>query len=139
MNRRDFLNLTTTITLAVPLGATRLRAGTLDYRPGVVSQALLAGRTVLVDFHAPWCPSCVEQTRVLDRLRAGNPAYDRGIDFVVADWDRDRHSAMTDALGVERRGTLVALTKKGEVGRVVGNTQTSQIRDLLDRALARTA
>lgn len=139
MNRRDFLNLTTTITLAAPLGATRLRAGTLDYRPGVVSQALLAGRTVLVDFHATWCPTCVEQGRVLDRLRAGNPAYDRGIDFIVADWDRHRTGDMTDALGVDRRATLVALTKKGEVGRLVGTTQTSQIKDLLDRALAARA
>ncbi|WP_158243223.1 thioredoxin family protein [Acidimangrovimonas sediminis] len=136
MNRRDFLNLTTTITLAAPLGAGRLRAGTLDYRPGVVSQALLAGRTVLVDFHAGWCPTCLAQGRILDTLRAGNPGYDRQIDFIVADWDRHRDGAMTDALGVEKRGTLVALTKKGEVGRLIGATQTSQIKALLDRALS---
>lgn len=135
MNRRDFLNLTTTITLAAPLGATRLRAGTLEYRPGMVSRALLSGRTVLVDFHASWCATCLAQGQILDRLRAGHPAYDHKIDFIVADWDRHRAGDMTDALGVERRGTLVALTKKGEVGRLVGVTQTSQIKDLLDRAL----
>lgn len=136
MKRRDFLNLTTTITLAAPLGATRLRAGTLEYRPGAVSRALLAGRTVLVDFHASWCGTCLAQGRVLDTLRAGNPAYDRQIDFIVADWDRHRDGEMADALGVSRRGTLVALTKKGEVGRLIGTSRTVEIKDLLDRALA---
>jgi len=139
MNRRDFLNLTATISLAAPLGATRLRAGTLDYRPGMVSRALLAGRTVLVDFHADWCGTCLAQGRVLDTLRAGNPAYDRAIDFVVADWDRHRDGDLADALGATRRGTLVALTKTGEVGRLIGATQTAQIKDLLDRALTASA
>ncbi|EAQ01118.1 hypothetical protein OB2597_14209 [Pseudooceanicola batsensis HTCC2597] len=132
MKRRDFLALTAA-GIAVPsLSA----AMPLAYKPGLVQEHLDAGETVFLDFKASWCSTCAAQDRVLQKLKAANPAYERVITFVDVDWDTYRKAQFTARLRIPRRSTLVVLKGDDEIGRLVAETREDRIRDLLDAALA---
>ena len=79
LDRRSFILATAATALVAPASA---EAQTLDYTPGLVDQRLAAGETVFLDFAADWCSTCRRQERVIDELRAANPAYNSAITFV---------------------------------------------------------
>ncbi|MFW2545098.1 thioredoxin family protein [Primorskyibacter sp. 2E107] len=132
MKRRDFLILTGAAAATLPFAA---QAAPLDYTPGLVDKHLKAGDTVFLDFKASWCSTCAAQERVLDALKAENPAYERKITFINVDWDTYSKDAMTISLNIPRRSTLVVLKGDQELGRVVAQTSTASIKALLDTAL----
>ncbi|WP_136634423.1 thioredoxin family protein [Pseudooceanicola onchidii] len=132
MDRRAFLTLTAA-GLALP---TLAAAAPLDFKPGLVEDRLAAGETVFLDFKASWCSTCAAQERVLDKLKAENPAYEQIITFVNVDWDTYRKAQFTQRLRIPRRSTLVVLKGDAEIGRLVAETRESSIRDLLDAAVA---
>ena len=132
MKRRTFLTLATGATLA-PLAA---RAAVMDYTPGLVQQALDNGETVFLDFKASWCSTCAAQERVINALRADNPAYDGAITFINVDWDAHGNGALAQSLNIPRRSTLVVLKGNQELGRIVAGTRKSDIKELMDTALA---
>ncbi len=135
MKRRDFMVVTAAFGL---VGATRLSAQARDltYVPGLVKKELAAGKTVFVDFYAPWCVTCRAQSRVIDALRAANPDYDANISFVTVDWDSYKNGKLARELAIPRRSTLVVLKGDKELGRVVAGTSKKVIKALLDTALA---
>jgi thioredoxin 1 len=133
MQRRDFLTLAASLTL-VPFAA---RAGeAILYTPGLAEAAMDEGKVVLLDFWASWCSTCAAQERVLSRLKSENPAYEQKIMFFVVDWDQYGKGDLSKALNIPRRSTLVALKGRQEIGRVVAGTAKSEIKALLDAALA---
>lgn len=132
MKRREFLATAGAVAL-VPLAT---RAAVMDYTPGLVQQRLAAGDTVFVDFKASWCTTCAAQERVINALRAENPAYDEAVTFINVDWDQYRNSDLVAALNIPRRSTLVVLKGQSELGRIVAGTSRSVIKDLMDTALA---
>jgi thioredoxin 1 len=109
---------------------------TIDYTPGLVDARLAAGETVLVDFWASWCSTCRAQSRVMDELRAANPAYDAAIAFIRVDWDLYATGDLSTRLSIPRRSTLVMLRGDRELGRIVAGTREAEIRALLDLGLA---
>ncbi|WP_421702377.1 thioredoxin family protein [Aliiroseovarius sp.] len=132
MKRRTFLTLATGATLA-PLAA---RAAVMDYTPGLVQQALDNGETVFLDFKASWCSTCAAQERVINALRAEDPTYDGAITFINVDWDAHGNGALAQSLNIPRRSTLVVLKGNQELGRIVAGTRKSDIKALMDTALA---
>jgi thioredoxin 1 len=132
MQRRDFLLLTATVSLVPALG----RAAGVDYTPGLVDRELAAGKTLFVDFSASWCSTCAAQERVINALRAENPAYDQAVTFVRVDWDRHGRGDLAQRLNIPRRSTLVVLKGDEEIGRIVAGTGRAQIKDLMDAGLA---
>lgn len=137
MNRRDFLRLSASVSLAAPLLAGRVQAGApVAYTPGLVKAALAEGKTVFLSFHATWCTTCAAQARVMDRLRAANPAYEKAIDFIVVDWDSYRNDPLTKRLKVTQRATLVVLKGDRQLGRLDWETGEAKIKALMDTALA---
>lgn len=132
MNRRDFLSLTAAVSLVPALA----RANVMDYTPGLVTKALADGKTVFLDFKASWCGTCAAQERVINALRAENPAYDQNITFINVDWDQHSKSELAKSLRIPRRSTLVALKGDQELGRIVAGTSKSDIQSLMDTALA---
>lgn len=132
MKRRAFL-LTTAAVALTPIAA--LAAGYIDYKPGVIDAALAEGKTVLVDYSAPWCSTCKRQERVIDALRAADPAYDAALTFVKVDWDTYKNHEVTVFREIPRRSTLIVLRGEDELGRVVAGTSETQIKELLDTGL----
>ncbi len=120
---------------AVAPGETRAAGAMVDYKPGVIKDALASGKTVLVDYAASWCTTCAKQHRVLTSLRSENPAYDANIVFVRVDWDAFRRADVTTSRNVPRRSTLILLKGDEELGRIVAGTSRSSIKGLLDKGL----
>ena len=132
MNRRYFLSLTAAVSLVPALA----RAGAMDYSRGLVEQALANGETVFLDFKASWCSTCAAQGRVINALKAENPAYDENITFINVDWDKYGKSKLSRSLRIPRRSTLVVLKGEDELGRIVAGTSKADIKALMDTALA---
>lgn len=129
MKRRDFL------ISAAALAATPALAAE-SYTPGLVQKALAEGKTVFLDFTASWCSTCAAQARVLEQLKAENPAYEQAIAFIDVDWDTYRGADLTKTLRIPRRSTLVVLKGDQELGRIVAGTSKPEIKALMDTALA---
>jgi len=130
MNRRDFIALT-----AATLTPLTLSAKVVDYTPGMAQKALASGKVVFLDFSATWCGTCAAQDRVINALRDENPAYDANVMFIKVDWDDFGDGALSNALKIPRRSTLVVLKGDKELGRIVAGTARKQIKSLMDTAL----
>ncbi len=109
-------------------------AATTPYTPATLQAAKAAGRPFILDFFADWCTTCAAQHRVLDKLRAQNPAYDN-ISFIQVNWDEEEHGALVRDMKIPRRSTLVVLKGNQELGRIVAETDAGRIEDLLKLAL----
>jgi len=134
MDRRTFLaSASASALLVLPVAARA--AQFVDYEPGVIQSALAEGRTVFVDYAADWCSTCKRQERVINALRAENPAYDQAMTFVRVDWDDYRNNGVTRSRGVPRRSTLLVLRGDQELGRLIAGTSESQIKALMDLGL----
>lgn len=134
MDRRTFLGATCCAALVAPLPA--LSAERVFYTPGLAETAMAAGKVVFLDFWTNWCATCAAQDRVIAGLRAANPDYDRAITFITVDWDQYADSPLARDLRIPRRSTLVALKGAQEIGRIVAGTAKTEIKALLDAALA---
>ncbi len=132
MQRRSFLTLTTA-TLLAPLAA--FATPNAPYTPELLKAELAAGNTVFLDFFAPWCSTCAAQRRVIDGLKAANPAYEAHITFLVVDWDTWFDKAIAIDMKIPRRSTLVVLRGDKELGRIIAGTAKADIKALMDAAL----
>lgn len=132
MNRRHFLALGAA-TLALPQLA---GAEPLDYVEGLVEDRLAKGETLFVDFKADWCGTCARQERVINALRAADPAYDASVTFVQVNWDKHSNGFLAQSLNIPRRSTLVVLKGDQELGRIVAGTAESEIKALMDVAVS---
>ena len=70
MYRRTFLAISTATLLSAPVSAGE---DLVTYEPGVIQSALDDGKTVFVDYFAPWCSTCRTQERRVQELRTENP------------------------------------------------------------------
>ncbi len=133
MKRRTFL----ATLAATPLLPTLTHAAPLDYKPGLINERIDAGETVFLDYKASWCTTCAAQERVLDALKAENPAYEAKITFINIDWDTWARTEVVSSLNVVRRSTLIAIgPDRREIGRIVAGTGRDEIKALMDAALA---
>ena len=132
MHRRTFLATAAAASVAAPA----LAATGADYTPGLVDRELAAGKTVFVDFYTSWCTTCRSQARTIAALKAENPAYEQAISFVAVDWDRYSGDPLSQRLAIPRRSTLVVLKGDKDLGRIVAGTSKSDIKALMDTALA---
>lgn len=94
-------------------------------------EAQSAGKPILVDAFAAWCPVCRSQQKVLATLEA-DPSYD-GLTLFRIDYDNQADALR--ALHVMKQSTLIAFKGDKEVGRSVGDTKAESIKALLDSAV----
>jgi len=135
MNRRLFLTSATAL-LVAPKLLIAGSANTVDYTPGLLKEKLAAGETVLVDYAAVWCGVCKRQERVISELRSNNPEYDKNMSFVRVDWDTYGAHEVSTSRKIPRRSTLILLRGDDELGRIVADTRTDNIKALLELGLA---
>jgi len=90
-----------------------------------------AGKPILVDVAAPWCPTCRAQAPILDQL-VSEPKFKDFLVFVV---DFDSQKDALHLFGVRQQSTLIVFKGDSEVGRSVGDTGKPSIEALLAKGL----
>ena len=126
LDRRMFLiALTAVSSFACALAAT---AGErMPYTQQAFEDAQKAGKPILVDISASWCPICKAQKQVLAKLLPAEHA-----DIAVFEVDFDTQKDVVRAFGARMQSTLIAFKGKKEVGRLVAVTKADAIKRLLD-------
>ena len=90
-----------------------------------------AGRPVLVEIHADWCPTCKAQQPILNKL-SGETAFSNIVRLKV---DFDSQKDAVKQFNAKMQSTLVLYKGKTEIARSVGETDESRIRSMLQKAL----
>jgi|SRR5580704_3843774 thioredoxin 1 len=90
-----------------------------------------AGKSILVEVHASWCPTCKAQKPILSKLFA-DPKFKNLAVFRV-DFDDQKDEVRNFKARIQ--STLIAFKGTEEVARSVGDTNPDSIADLLALAL----
>jgi thioredoxin 1 len=129
------LSCRTVIASAVILVATAaipaLAAETVPYTPAAFDAAQKAGKSILVEIHAPWCPTCKAQAPILAEIERG--ADYRNLLVVHVDFDSQKDAVQR--FGARMQSTLITFKGSEETGRSVGDTNRDSIAQLLAKAI----
>lgn len=118
--------------VALSMGAGAALAAPIQrYSTAALQGAQRAGKPVLVDVHANWCPTCRRQAPTIEAI-SRDPAFAR---LTILKLDYDTQVAEKTALGVRMQSTLIVFRGPRERGRAVGITDPAQIRTLAALAL----
>lgn len=112
---------------AVPASAAEWK----DFTADEFAAAQAAGKPILVDVFAAWCPVCRAQNPILVQL-AKEPKYK---DLVAFKIDFDNQKDALRALNVQRQSTLIVFKGDKELDRSVGDTSQLSIEGMLDKTL----
>lgn len=119
---------------AVGFGLSTIVAHAADkapFTPAAFEAAQKAGRPVLVEVSAPWCPVCKTQKPILSELTA-DPKFKN---LAVFEVDFDSQKDALRALNVQKQSTLITFKGNREVGRSTGETNKASIADLLNKSI----
>lgn len=103
---------------------------TREFDKAAFDAARAAGRPVVVEIWASWCPVCQQQGVVIERLKK-DPEL-AGLVLFELDFDKDK-AALRD-FRVTRQSTLIAYKAGAEVARSTGVTDPAEIRAMFDKA-----
>lgn len=104
-----------------------------DYSPERFAQAQAAGKTILVDVAAKWCPTCKAQKPILDELTEDERMKD--ILFVRVDFDQ--HKDFLKKHKIPRQSTILVFNGKSEVNRSIAETNRERLRGFVLAAVER--
>lgn len=107
--------------LIVP--ATAAAPGWTNYEPRQFAAAQQAGKTILVDVHADWCPTCRAQKPTLNKLRA-DPRL-RNVLFVTVDFDRQKDFLRNHR--IPRQSTILVFKGTKETARSIAETNPGRL------------
>lgn len=131
LNRRTLL-LTCTIAILFmpPAQASEATSFTADS----FSAAQAAGKPILIDIAASWCPTCKAQAPVIEELTT------RGTfkDVVVFRVDFDDQKDVVRSFNARTQSTLIMFRGQDEVARSVGVTDPAAIAEMLSKAASGT-
>lgn len=117
--------------LAVPLMSAAWAAAQTPFSNDAFQKAQAAGKPILIDVYASWCPICRAQQPILGEL-ASQPKFRNLAVFRI---DYDSQKAEVKRFGVTKQSTLIVFKGAKETGRIVGDSQRDSIASLLDKAL----
>ncbi len=117
--------------LVATLSFARAEVGT-PFTSAAFEAAQKAGKPILIDVNAPWCPVCKAQAPTLATL----PAVPEFKGLTVFSVDFDTQKDVLRALGVQKQSTLIVFAGPKETGRTVGDTDPASIRKLVATAFA---
>ena len=92
--------------------------------------AQTAGKPILVEVHADWCPTCRAQDPVISELLR-DP---KNADFVVLRVDFDGQKDVVKRFRTQYQSTLIVFKGKKEVSRSTGETRKDAIAAQLAKA-----
>lgn len=92
-------------------------------------QAQTAGKTILIDVTASWCPTCKQQRPIVQEIEKEKP------NLVVYEVDFDTAKDALKRFRVQYQSTLIMFKGVKEVARSTGETDPTQIRALVAKGL----
>ena len=107
-------------------------APSVPFDQAAFAAAQKAGKPILVDIWASWCPTCAQQKPIIEKL-AADPAFK---DLVILTVDCDSQKDVVRGFGARSQSTLIVFRGEREQGRSVGDTNADSIRTLLASAKA---
>jgi thioredoxin 1 len=116
---------------AAMIAAPAFAAETIPYTPQAFDAAMKDGKSILVEIHAPWCPTCKAQAPILAELE--KDAKFRDLLVVHVDFDSQKDAVRR--FGARMQSTLITFKDGKETGRSVGVTDRAAIAGLLDKAV----
>jgi thioredoxin-like negative regulator of GroEL len=131
MSRRPLL--ATLVALPLGLGLFTAPASALELQPysaPALAAAQQAGQPVALHFHADWCPTCRQQTKVLQQFKAQG-----ALPLTVLVVDYDQAKALRQSLQVRMQSTLIVYKGARETARLAGETAPEALRSALQSAL----
>ncbi|RBP06507.1 thioredoxin [Roseiarcus fermentans] len=128
MSRRS---LFAAVAVGALFGARAFAAETVNYTPAGFDAALRDGKSILVEVHAPWCPTCKAQKPILADIEA-KPEYK---DLFVVHVDFDSQKDAVQRFGAHMQSTLITFKGGKETGRSVGQTDPAAIAALVAKAI----
>ena len=90
-----------------------------------------AGKPVVLEVAATWCPVCKQQEPILHGLMT-QPAY-KDVTLMTIDFDAEKSTLKKFKVGMQ--STLVAFKGKREVARSIGDTTPAGIEELIKKAV----
>jgi thiol-disulfide isomerase/thioredoxin len=130
LNRRHLL-AALTLSVAISLGATASAMNGNPFDQQAFDAAQAAGKPILVEVTAPWCPTCKAQAPILSKLK-GEPRFNQLVTFNI---DFDSQKDLLKKFNVRMQSTLIVFKGKQEEGRSTGDTNATSIETLLSKAI----
>jgi len=90
-----------------------------------------AGKPIIVEIHASWCPICAKQKPILSQLRDT-----RFKDLVAFAIDFDSQKDLVAKFRANKQSTLIVFKGDAEKGRMVGVSDDNAITALIEKAYA---
>ena len=130
--RLAFAALISAAAIAAPLALAPATAQATAVRHVPFTQAAFAaaqaaGKPILIDVYAPWCPVCRAQQAPIAAAQA-DPA---NADLVIFRLDFDGQKTEQRPLRVTGQATLIAFRGRTETGRLQGNSDRATIARLV--------
>lgn len=126
MLRRHLLAFALTASAVLGAAGAAL-AEPLPFNRPAFEAAQAAGRPILIDIYAPWCPVCRAQEPILEGL-AAQPAND---DLLVFRVDFDNQKDVVRSFRATTQSTLIAYRGRQETGRSAGDTTSAGLARLV--------
>jgi thioredoxin 1 len=130
LNRRHLLGALA-IATALSLGPIASAADKKPFDQKAFEAAQAAGKPILVEVSAPWCPICKAQAPILSRLTS-DPKFKELVSF---DIDFDSQKDLLKKFNVQKQSTLIVFKGKQETGRSTGDTNAASIEALLGKSI----
>jgi thioredoxin 1 len=122
----------TILSIALCSLATLAMAGDIKpFNQQEFDQLTTAGKPVVLDISAPWCPTCRAQKPIIDGLMK-QPAY-KDVTLLTIDFDSAKPTLKK--FKVAMQSTLVAFKGEKEVGRSVGDTTPAGLEALIKKTV----
>lgn len=118
-----FKTILALIALLVAVPALAAPAWT-TYSASSFNSAQAAGKTIIVDIYADWCPTCKAQKPILDELRGETQLKDAV--FVKVNFDNEK--AFLRAHRIPRQSTILVFKGKRETVRSIAETNRTKLR-----------
>ncbi len=100
------------------------------YSAAVLAEAQKADKPVALHFRADWCPTCREQDKLLESMKA-----EPGLNVTVLAVNYDTEKDLKKQFNIRGQSSLVVLHGQKETGRSVGDTTAAGLRATLKSAL----
>lgn len=130
ISRRSLLAAAAALPLLLALSQTSAHAET-RFTLEALEAAQKAGKSILVEVAAPWCPTCKAQQPIIEWL-AKDAKFK---DFVFLKLDFDSQKDELRKLNARNQSTLIVFKGANEVGRSIGDTNPDSIEALLAKAI----